>query len=150
MSKKKGRKKIFAIVGLLVIGAAAVAGYQMFMTAGGGESAKPDVSAELGYVNMEPFLAPIIEGRRISKYVAIGVILELHSEDYKTHVRDNMTPLRNAFIDDFVFQAQMYSGRSDSVHLHRVKSRFRTLADRIVGPDIVKEVLISHALDRGY
>ena len=67
--------------------------------------------------------------------------MELHSEDYKTLVRDSMTPLRNAFIDDFVFQAQMYSGRSDSVHLHRVKSRFRTLADRIVGPDVVKEVL---------
>jgi len=150
MSKKKSRKKIFAIAGLLVIGAVAVVGYQMFMSSGGGENAKPDVSAELGYVIMEPFLAPIIEGRRISKYVAVGVILELHSEDYKTLVRDSMTPLRNAFIDDFVFQAQMYSGRSDSVHLHRVKSRFRTLADRIVGPDVVKEALISHALDRGF
>ena len=61
-----------------------------------------------------------------------------------------MTPLRNAYIDDFVIQAHMFSGRSQSVHLRRVKSRFLTLADRIVGPNIVKEVLISHALDRGF
>lgn len=139
MPKKKSRKKIFAIVG-----------YQMLMPNDGEEGAKPRVSSELGYIVMEPFLAPIIEGRRISKYVAVGVILELHSEDNKRQVRDSMTPLRNAFIDDFVFQAQMNSGRSDSIHLHRIKSRFRTLADRIVGPDIVKEVLISHALDRGF
>ena len=137
--KKKSRKKIFAIVG-----------YQMLMPNDGEEGAKPRVSSELGYIVMEPFLAPIIEGRRISKYVAVGIILELHSEDNKRQVRDSMTPLRNAFIDDFVFQAQMNSGRSDSIHLHRIKSRFRTLADRIVGPDIVKEVLISHALDRGF
>jgi len=139
MPKKKSRKKIFAIVG-----------YQMLMPNDGEEGAKPRVSSELGYIVMEPFLAPIIEGRRISKYVAVGVILELHSEDNKRQVRDSMMPLRNAFIDDFVFQAQMNSGRSDSIHLHRIKSRFRTLADRIVGPDIVKEVLISHALDRGF
>ena len=149
MPKKKSRKKFAAIAGLLVIGVAAVAGYQMFMVEAE-ESAAPEVSRELGYVIMDPFLAPVIEGRRITKYVAIGVILELHSEEYNIRVRDNMTPLRNAFIDDFIFQAQMNSGRSESVYLHRVKSRFRTLADRIVGPDIVKEVLISHALDSGF
>ncbi len=44
----------------------------------------------------------------------------------------------------------MNRGLSESVYLHRVKSRFRTLTDRIVGPDIVKKVLISHALDYGF
>jgi flagellar basal body-associated protein FliL len=150
-TKKKSRKKLFVIVGMLVVGVIAVVGYQMMMGGEeGGEPAKPKVSAELGYVDMEPFLAPIIEGRRITKYVAVGVILELHSVDYSTLVKDSMTPLRNAFIDDFIFQAQMTSGRSDTVHLRRVKSRFRALADRIVGPDIVKEVLIAHAVDRGF
>ncbi len=149
MPKQKSRKKFVAIAGLLVAGVAAVAGYQMFM-AGGEEGGQPDVSSELGYVGTEPSLAPIIEGRRISKYVTVGVILELHSEDYKALMRNNMTPLRNAFIDDFVFQAQMNGGRSQSVRPRRVKSRFRTLADRIVGPDMVREVLISYALDRGF
>ena len=44
----------------------------------------------------------------------------------------------------------MNRGLSESVYLHHFKSCFRTLADRIVGPYIVKEVLISHALDRGF
>ena len=52
MSKKMSRKQIFAIAGLLVIGAVEVVGYQMFMSSGGGENAMPDVSAELGYVIM--------------------------------------------------------------------------------------------------
>ena len=140
---------IFAIVGLLMVSVVAVAGYQMFMT-DGEKTAAPEVSSELGNVDMEPFLAPIIEDRRISKYLAVGVILELHREDHKAPVRDSMTPLRNVFIDDFVFQAQMNSGPSQSVLLRRVKPRFHTLADRIVGPNIVKEVLISSALDRGF
>ena len=80
----------------------------------------------------------------------MGIILELYSVDHKPLVYDNMTPLRNAFIDDFVFQAQMNSGTAETLHLRRVKTRFRTLATRILGPDIVKEVLISHVLDRGF
>ena len=63
---------------MLVIGAVAVVSHQMFMSSGGGENAKPDVSAELGYVIMKPFLAPIIEGRRIFINVAVGVIFEVH------------------------------------------------------------------------
>ncbi len=150
MSKKKSRKKLFAIVGLVLIGVVGVGGYQMFMGGAEGEPSKPKVSEELGYVEMDGFLAPIIEGRRISKYVAVGVVLELHSIDYDEMVRASLTPLRNAFIDDFVFQAQMTSGRSDTVHLGRIKSRFRALADRIVGPEVIREVLITHAMDRGF
>ena len=149
MLEKKSRKKLFAIVGLLVVGAVAVLGYQMFM-GGGEEGAMPDVPRELAYVGLDPFLAPVIEGRRISRYVAVGVILELHSKDDKEKIYKNMTPLRNAFIDDFAFQAQMNSGTAETLHLRRIKSRFLTLAERIVGPDIVREVLISHALDRGF
>jgi flagellar basal body-associated protein FliL len=149
MPQKKRRKKIFAIVGLLLVGLVAVGGYQMFMTEDG-EAALPSAPSEPGFVPMKPFLAPIIEGRRISKYVAVGVILELYDEDDEAMVREFMTPLRNAFIDDFVFQAQMNAGHSQTVYLPRVKKRFHTLVVRIVGPDIVSEVLISHTVDRGF
>ncbi len=149
MQLKKSRKKLIALAGLLVIGAVAVVGYQMFM-AEGGEAAVRVVSSEPGYVLMDSFLAPVVVDRRISKYVAVGVILELYSKDDEAMVRDSMTPLRNAFIDDFVFQAQMSSGHSQTVYLPRVKTRFQTLADRIVGSNIVSEVLISHTVDRGF
>ncbi|MBR45005.1 MAG: hypothetical protein CMM31_00665 [Rhodospirillaceae bacterium] len=148
MSKKKSRKKLLIIVGLVMVG---VGGYQMFLGGGAeGEPSKPKVSDELAYVEMKVFLAPIIDGRRISKFVAVGVVLELHSIDYDELVRDSMTALRNAFIDDSIFQAQMSSGRSDTIHLGRIKSRFCALADRILGPEVVREVLITHAMDRGF
>jgi flagellar basal body-associated protein FliL len=149
-TKKKSKKKLFAIIGLAMIGVVGVVGYQMSMGGEEGEIFKPSVSDELGYVGLDTFLAPVVEGRRISKYIAVGIILELYSVDHKPLVYDNMTPLRNAFIDDFVFQAQMNSGTAETLHLRRVKTRFRTLATRILGPDIVKEVLISHVLDRGF
>ncbi len=150
MAKKKSRKKLFIIAGLALIGVVAVVGYQMTMGGEGGESSKPRVSSELGFVGLDPFLAPVIEGRKIAKYVAVGVVLELYSEDHKPLIHKHMTPLRNAFIEDIVFQAQMNSGKSESIHLSRVKTRFRTLANRIVGPDIVKEILINHVIDRGF
>ena len=150
MAKKKSKKKLFIIAGLVLIGVVAVGGYQMMMGSKEGEPSKPDVSSELGFIGLDPFLAPVIEGRRIAKYVAVGVVLELYNVDHKPLIRKYVTPLRNAFIDDFVFQAQMNSGTSESIHLKRVKTRFHTLADRIVGPDIVKEILISHVIDRGF
>ena len=148
-TKKKSRKKLFTIAALLVLGVVAVLGYQMFM-GGGEEGANPRLTSELGYVGLDPFLAPVIEGRRISRYVAVGVILELYDKNDKAKIYKNITPLRNAFIDDFAFQAQMNSANAETLHLRRIKSRFLTLAERIVGPNIVREVLISHALDRGF
>jgi hypothetical protein len=53
-------------------------------------------------------------------------------------------------MNDFIFQAQMNSGTTESILLQRVKTRFRTLATRIVGEGVVKEVLISHVMDRGF
>lgn len=139
------------LASLALAGVVAVAGYQMIM---GGETredlVKPSVSSELGFVGLDPFLAPVIDGRKISKYVSVGVMLELYSKDYKSLINNTITPLRNAFINDFVFQAQMNSGTTELNFLQRVKTRFRTLATRIVGEGVVKEVLISHVMDSGF
>ena len=150
-AKNKSRKKLFMLAGLALAGVVAVAGYQMIMGGETGEDlVKPSVSSELGFVGLDPFLVPVIDGRKLSKYVSVGVILELYSKDYKPLNNKTMTPLRNAFINDFVFQAQMNSGTTESILLQRVKTRFRTLATRIVGEGVVKEVLISHVMDRGF
>ena len=44
----------------------------------------------------------------------------------------------------------MNSGRSESFCIRHLKSRFYKLVDRIVSPDIVEAMLISHALRRGF
>lgn len=150
MAEKKGRKKLFVIAILALIIGGGVVGFQMFMGGDKGDEPVKIASSELGYIGLEPFLAPVIEGRRISKYVAVGVTLEVYDEDDKPLVYKYMTPLRNVFIDDFVFQAQMNRGTEETLHLRRIKSRFHNLAARIMGDNIVKEVLISHALDRGF
>lgn len=139
------------LASLALAGVVAVAGYQMIMGGEIGEDlVKPSVSSELGFVGLDPFLAPVIDGRKVSKYVSVGVMLELYSKDYKLLINNTITPLRNAFINDFVFQAQMNSGTTELNFLQRVKTRFRTLATRIVGEGVVKEVLISHVMDSGF
>lgn len=98
------------------------------MGEGEGKTNKSKVLPEQGYIEIEDFLAPIIEGRRTSQYGG-GVVLEFLSADYDEMVRENITPIINAFIDDFVFQAQMPRGRYNTVHLDRILSRFLALVD---------------------
>ena len=83
-AKNKSRKKLFMLAGLALASVVAMAGYQMIMGGETGEDlVKPSVSSELGFVDLDLFLAPVIDGRKISKYVSAGVIPELYSKDYK-------------------------------------------------------------------
>ena len=147
---KGKKKKVFMIIGLLLVGVVGVAGYQFMM---GGED-PPAILVESDpdpvYYHMDPFLAPVLHGRRVDRYVSLGVILEITNEDHKELIHDRMTPLRDAFIEDLSFQSSMPQKDLRGINLIRIKSRFRTLARRVLGPEVVDEVLIAYATDRGY
>ena len=138
--KDKDAKKLFIFFGLALAGVVAVAGYQMTI---GGETEegpfKPSLFSELDFVGLDLFLAPVIDGRKISKYVTVGVTLAVYNEDYKLLIYKYITPLRYAFIKDFVFQAQMNSGTTELILLQRVKTYFCNLGARISGESVARK-----------
>lgn len=148
MKKAKKKKKLLVIGALLFLGALGAVGYQQLM-AGQEDIHVPGIPRP-GYFKMKPFLAPVMEGRRIGRYISLGITLELYDDGDTQFILGHLTPLRNAFIQDLHFQAHLKDADQRPINLRRVKARFRRLADRVLGPDIVKDVLISHALDRGF
>lgn len=146
------KKKIILIGALVVVGGVGFFGYQTML------SAKTEVVEEVVeeaaddpiYMTLEALQAPVLEGRRINRYVTLGVTLELASEEAENLAKERMAPLRDALVNDLLFQAHMSRTRGFVVHLPRVKARFLILARRVLGQEAVKEVLIVHAFDPGY
>jgi flagellar basal body-associated protein FliL len=146
MASKK--KKLMLVGALLLIGGGAVAGYQALLS--GEPDNLPPPLPKPAFMDLDPFLAPVIEGRRIIKYVSLGITLELSDESYIPHVHQNNAPLRDSFLNDLLMQAQMARGSGRPVYLPQVKARFRVLARRVLGEDVVEDVLIRYATDRGF
>ena len=149
MAQAKKKKKLLMIGALLVVGAVGAVGYQQFMAPVDETEPLPSLP-EPGYLHMEALLAPVLEGRRISRYVSIGITLELYDESDKQTIYRYLTPLKSAFIEDLQFQAQLSREAPSPIHLRRIKARFLALSERVLGEEVVKDVLISHALDRGF
>ena len=102
------------------------------------------------FYELEPLLAPVMEGRRIGRYVLLVITLELSSQWVKPRAYKLRTPLRDALLQDLHFQAQMRGDGEGPINLTRIKARFLVLSRRILGADAVDDVLITQAFDRGY
>lgn len=147
---KGKKKKIVVVVVLLLVGVIGVAGYQFLAGSEVGEAILAESEPDPVFYHMNPLYAPVLKGRKVNRYVTIGLILEVPSEEVKASIHHQMTQLRNAFIDDLNFQSNMSQTDERGVNLSRIKTRFKSLSSRVLGPDVVDEVLISYASDRGY
>ncbi|MBT6443100.1 MAG: flagellar basal body-associated FliL family protein [Alphaproteobacteria bacterium] len=144
------KKKIIIVVVLLLVGVIGVAGYQFLADSEVGEAILAESVPDPVFYHMTPLYAPVLKGRKVNRYVTIGLILEVPNEEVKAAIHYQMTQLRNAFIDDLNFQSNMSQTDTRGVNLSRIKTRFKSLSSRVLGPDIVDEILISYATDRGY
>lgn len=102
------------------------------------------------FLAMEPLLAPVVRARQIDRYVHLAITLELADTQAEEDALKKLTPLRNAFIQDLHFQAQMSGDDGRGVHLRRIKARFLVLAERVLGNKGVRDVLFTEVVDRGF
>ncbi len=139
------KKKVVMFGLLLLIGAAGVFGYNKFMA--GGEAGLSD-GRDPVFVSMDPILAPVLQNRQFAGYVALLIDLEVADKDTARMLRGKRPLLRDAFLRDLVFQAQLRREGEPTINLPRVKARFFVLTERIIGPKVVTDILIQSALDR--
>ena len=138
------KKKLKLIVILLVVIVAGGFGAMQFM---GGESGEP-TPGELAFLPLDPLFAPVVREREFRGYVLLSLQLELADSNNLETVDIYLAPLRDAFIRDLHLQALLRRSGEPSVNIHRVKKRFLMIAERIMGPGIVTDVLISSAMER--
>ena len=112
------------------------------------KSEAPAVAGAPSYVRLDPIFVPIITGDQVTQQVGVTLMLQLVENKEKGDVESKRIPLYDAFFRDLYgyFQDRaVASGRVDQLYL---KTRLLKTANRVVGPDLVKEVLIEQLFAR--
>ena len=116
---------------------------------GGSEAAGDENATGPFYYKLDPIFAPVVHKRKIAGYAELVVTLEVGTKDAEKLVHSRLLVLRDEFMRDLQFQADMRSDGERAIDLKRIKGRFKVLANRLLGAGTVSEVLIQSALDRG-
>ena len=116
---------------------------------GGSEAAEDENVTGPFYYKLDPLFAPVVQKRKIAGYAELIVTLEVGTKEAEQLVHSRLLVLRDEFMRDLQFQADMRSDGERAIDLKRVKGRFKVLANRLLGAGTVSEVLIQSALDRG-
>ncbi len=138
------------LVALFVI-AALGGGYfawtEFFAGQSGGEGASALFSRDDKpyYVEIERLTAPFIRDGEFVQYVVLDVSLELADEPNATKVRQLAPRLRDAFLAELHRLARIRPAGQRLINLGRVKARLLAGADRVLGPDVVRDVLVQLA-----
>ena len=108
----------------------------------------PSVAGAPSYVRLDPIFVPIITGDHVTEQVGITLMLQLVENKEKGDVEGKRIPLYDAFFRDLYGYFQDRAAASGRVDQTYLKARLLKTANRIVGPDLVKEVLIEQLFAR--
>jgi hypothetical protein len=133
-----------ALVALFVI-AALGGGYFAWTEFGGEATFLTGGDDELRYVEIERLTAPFIRNGEFVQYVLLDVSLELTDEPSATRVRRLTPRLRDAFLGELHRLARVRPAGQRLINLGRVKARLLAGADRVLGPNVVRDVLVQLA-----
>ncbi len=97
------------------------------------------------FVELDPITAPFIRDGRFAQYIVLTVSLEVSDDEAKLAVRRNMPRLRDAFVSELHALAAMRSPKQKLINLSRIKTRMLAGADRVLGKDVVLDVLVQVA-----
>jgi len=137
---------ILGTVGLALLGGGGA--YYMFgMTKEPEHKVEPVlVKAPPLFVPMEQMGVPVLQGDRVNAYYFVAVSLQVPDEAKRTVVNDRLPLLKDAFLRDVYVHSAMRSDVPDSLDFDALKQRFMNLSQRILGPGVVEDVLITRAI----
>jgi hypothetical protein len=110
-----------------------------------GQERKPDGPT---YVNLPAIVLPVFEGRDVTRQASIILTLELEKGRLEGPVKEQERRLLDAFLGDLY---QLYDRRASAdrvIDPAAIKPTLQESANRILGPGIVREVLIQQAFER--
>ncbi|HTZ80388.1 MAG TPA: flagellar basal body-associated FliL family protein [Stellaceae bacterium] len=100
------------------------------------------------YLAVPLFVIPVIEGGQVTRTVSVGIGLEL----VKGKTLDDVKPKENELINAFFQELYGLFGQRASAdrvaQASIIKARLMRVADRILGPGIVQQVLILQLFER--
>ncbi len=155
--KKKLGGKLLLIIGL-VGGLAIGGGTAFFLASMGGddetameeqeetEAVEAEENIELFYVDINRLPAPVLdEDGKVLGYMFLDLSLETDGGENQKFIYDRLPRLQDAFLREISKTRISKPGQPGVVDYDRLRSRFLTMANKTLGRNIVRSVLIRGA-----
>lgn len=108
----------------------------------------PPVPGAPTYLRFDPIFVSVIEGPQVTRQVGVTIELELTSAQAKPDVEARRNLLSDAFFRELYGFFQTPAGSGGHIDELLLKTRLLAVANRVVGPNLVKEVLIEQLFER--
>lgn len=146
---KPGRRKLilFALIGILVVGAAAGGGY-VFLAGknktDAEEDAPPVIEAprKLAYIDLEPFFIQVKTDKGLLQNIVVTLALEVEkNSDEEERVKQVMPRLYEAYLRTLT-DRPLPGAATGEVEVAHIKNRIRAENLRLLGPGAVYDVIL--------
>lgn len=105
-------------------------------------------SAESIYIQLDPMSAPVFENNRVRHNIFLVLSLEVADNSLRRDVSAAMPRLRDAMIRD-LYGTPVVSDESGALDIEGLRSRMLSIAQRVVGTDVVLDLFIVKATKTG-
>jgi hypothetical protein len=137
-----------AVIGVSVLGHAA------FASSEAGAEEKPAKipgladQNSLEHFTLQPFNVPVIRNGRVERIVMLNLTLETKGDVNKSKVMAERYRLHDAFLRDIYGFISYRRPDGQTIDPQMVKTRLLLISDRILGRDVVENVLVQSIFDR--
>ncbi len=95
------------------------------------------------FVELSPLVLPIVDQNGVSQTVIIVVVIEVGSDKDAGKVRNLEPRLKDAFIQDLYGVLNKHAAlRGGVLQVGVIKKRLGSISNRVMGDDVVKDVLL--------
>ena len=142
------KKLVVILVAALVLGGGGYIGWMQYGAAGSGEDAgggSVPMGGQALFVELDSLTAPFLRDGKFAHYVLLVVNLEVGSERDLARVRELLPRLQDAFVTELHALAATRSPNQRLINVGRVKARLIAGTQRVLGPGVVRDVLVQLA-----
>jgi len=114
-------------------------------------NARPAIQPAPGapaYVTVPLFIIPVIEGGQVTRQVSVGIAMELVKGKTLQDIKPKEAVLTDAFLRELYGLFGQRAAAERIAEPPIIKARLQRVADRVLGPGIVKQVLILQLFER--
>ncbi|HYM30203.1 MAG TPA: flagellar basal body-associated FliL family protein [Candidatus Cybelea sp.] len=98
------------------------------------------------FIALDQISVPVLQDDRVTAYYFVAVSLQVADEAKRAKVMERLPLIRDAFLRDVYMRSAMRKDAPDGLDFDGLKSRFLNLTQRVLGPGIVDDVLVTRAI----
>jgi flagellar basal body-associated protein FliL len=149
-------KKVVILLVLLLVVAGGAVGALYFLKLGPFEDKTPvqksqeeielEREATTTTVSIKPFTIPMFQGERVAGSIQVQFELEVPIGK-EEEITSKMVRLEDAYLRDlYVFMPRLLRN-AEKLDINKLKRRLMRITEKVVGPDLVEDVLIQSVAD---